>query len=1156
MKIKSRNTVRWSLAVLAVCGLPAGVALGNPDGGDVVEGSAEFIFGDDYLRILTGELTIIDWLSFNIDAGYTVEFLMPGVDSRVLNRITSGVPTEIMGNLLANGQVFIANPSGVIFGQGAVVNVGALYAAAGNISNTDFIAGVNRFTDARGIVENRGHLQGDLIALIGGRVANHGTISAPNGTVVLAAGERVLIGEQLGRVFVQVEIPTGAGADPLGSSGDAGLDLAAGDVFSLAAWNTGSIESGSVTVHGGGGRAVVSGSIDAVRDGPDGNFGGDVTLLGDSVELYGATIDASGDLGGGSVVIGGNPHADVEADRSNFVHIDEHSTVRADALVAGDGGSVVVWSDTFTNIDGSLSARGGAVSGDGGFIETSGLLGLRVSRMADATAVNGRGGHWLIDPTNLIIAPGSLGSLGGWGPVDTAVIGVNLINDALNAGMDITLTTFNPLGNGSGEIVQMESARFLKTSGAESTLTLNAAGSILLHGGAYTAEGLSLNLVLNGADPNQPAPADPFSDGRIEINESIELGGGSLLATGNSILVRSRNISDTGTVFVNAGDIQLVARDGGAISLGADLTATGGGGGGGILLDGATTLTNDVLLTLDGGQIVEATGPVLSSAGAFHDLTIAGGDGVVTLHGGVGDTGDGRLGTLDIEAGLARVGGDVRVLNGMNFYAPVAVFGESVVFHTGLGSALFAGNLYSEVLGASDVAFEYDGEAWAGVGEGRTPFKFRGSIGVVPDLGFNPEGGAAGGAFGNIRFGGDLTGSPSVSTFLFANAAMAGLELTQLDGTDLSTLFQVVATDSIRAGRGQKLLSFGSLAMTADGGVTTLIEVGDITAVGDLSLRALGANGQIRLLGRVAGNIDGQDNEGDRGQPGTADEGAELIAMGTVLLEGQLAADDGAVVGANRVIIANESGQGDALGLPIEVIEGGAGIDRFVGVFEATDGLLYAYDLAAFASDPVDTRANLAEAFSNELGVPFRDDPRVLAGGEVLAELGFTPRVGDPTPAIAEDDGGRIFIENNAAINTNPEALTATLERFSVKSLARLSDAYTALLGERAIGPTPVRAQAARVKDDITAIWDAWVLAGRPTDVVGFAAYTDLDQARALVELTRVVRAIDLLELTDFEAGVARDNLFVMVGPDGADMADFESSWFPRSRGAVASSGR
>lgn len=1148
MQTRIRRTL--ALALLAGAAMPA---LGNPDGGEVVEGSAEFIFGDDYLRILTGELTIIDWLSFNIDAGYTVEFLMPGLDSRVLNRITSGVPTEIMGNLLSNGQVFIVNPAGVIFGQGAVVNVGALYAAAGNISNADFVAGVNRFTDARGIVENRGHLQGDLVALVGGRVANHGTISAPNGTVVMAAGEQVLIGEHLGHVFVQVEAPTDLTADTLGSSGDAGLDLAAGDVFSLAAWNTGTIDSGSVTVHGGSGRAVLSGQINAQR----GDVGGDVTILGSGVELLGATVDASGTHGGGSVVIGGNPHADVNADRSDTVNIDEHSVVRADALVAGDGGSVVVWSDRFTNIDGQLSARGGAVSGDGGFIETSGLLGLRISRMVDATAANGRGGHWLIDPTNIIIAPGSLGSLGGWGSADTAIVGVNLINDALNAGMDVTLTTLNPLGNGSGEIIQMETAAFRLFSGGEATLTLNAAGSILLHGGAFATNNSSLNLVLNAGDPNQPAPADPFSNGRVEINEVLSLGGGSLTATGNSIIVRSRNISDTGDIYVDAGDISLIARDGGSISLGADLTAGRNAERGSILLDGVTTLTDSLTLAMAGvGGDINATGVVLSEAGAYHDLTIdMTGFAEVSFAAGVGDTGEQRLGSLNVYASNTRVGGDMRVLNDMNFYSLVGVFGESVTFHTGQGTTLFASDLFSEQYGYSDVAFEYDGDAWAGVGEGRTPFKFRGDIGGAIFGG--PRGdGSFGGAFRNIRFGNDLAGSPSVATFLFASGAMSGLELTSLGATDLSRIFSISATETITMGRGQKITSFGSLSMTADGPGSTLIEVGDINVVGDLAIRSLGTDGQVRLLGRIAGDIDGTDNEGDRDGAGTSDEGAELIAMGSILIEGNIVADPGsAVIGANGVVLANETG-GSTNGLDIEVIEGGAGIDRFLGTLDSTEGLLYAYDLAAFATDdptPNESIANLAEALSDGPAVSIRLDDPLPAGRLVLGELGFAPRSISEAPEVGDGPGPKTIINDGRAVDGTVSAAELTMDRLSRRSVRRLTERYTDLLGERVDPASELRTETVRVREEIGMLWDAWVAAGRPEGIMAFARDYDASAAETLWELAQTVMAIDVLELSPLEIRTARSNLLDKVTPERLDADTLEDAWFPAPRAIAAS---
>ncbi len=108
MKTKDQNILA-SISCIAILG--TSIAFASPEGGEVVEGDATIEYDGDWTRVLTGEITIIDWLNFNIAQGETVEFIMPSEASRVLNRITSGVPTEIMGNLIGNGQVFIVNPS-------------------------------------------------------------------------------------------------------------------------------------------------------------------------------------------------------------------------------------------------------------------------------------------------------------------------------------------------------------------------------------------------------------------------------------------------------------------------------------------------------------------------------------------------------------------------------------------------------------------------------------------------------------------------------------------------------------------------------------------------------------------------------------------------------------------------------------------------------------------------------------------------------------------------------------------------------------------------------------------------------------------------------------------------------------------------------------
>ena len=152
---------------------------------------------DNLTEITASNRSIINYQSFDIAQPETVHFIQPGIESTVLNRISgSQNPTQIYGQLLANGQVYLVNPAGVLFGQNAIVDVGALYAAAGNITNEDFINGLNQFSGQDGNVTNLGNLSGESVFLLGEHVINHGKITSTKNTVALLAGEEILIAEQ------------------------------------------------------------------------------------------------------------------------------------------------------------------------------------------------------------------------------------------------------------------------------------------------------------------------------------------------------------------------------------------------------------------------------------------------------------------------------------------------------------------------------------------------------------------------------------------------------------------------------------------------------------------------------------------------------------------------------------------------------------------------------------------------------------------------------------------------------------------------------------------------------------------------------------------------------------------------------------------------
>lgn len=172
------------------------------------------------------ERAVIHWGSFDIDEGYTVQFNQPSTSSKVLNRVTGNTPSQIYGNLNANGQVYIINQNGILFGPDSKINVHSLTASALNLdldkslkdslvatvyqTEDDKFAALPSFAaggvevynadsqnSARGaVIDNRGTITaGNLgsIFLFGQKVKNHGILTVPGGDAILMAGEQLKI---------------------------------------------------------------------------------------------------------------------------------------------------------------------------------------------------------------------------------------------------------------------------------------------------------------------------------------------------------------------------------------------------------------------------------------------------------------------------------------------------------------------------------------------------------------------------------------------------------------------------------------------------------------------------------------------------------------------------------------------------------------------------------------------------------------------------------------------------------------------------------------------------------------------------------------------------------------------------------------------------
>ncbi|MDB5763417.1 MAG: hypothetical protein JWQ21_2412 [Herminiimonas sp.] len=282
---------RFALKALAVSVMLAfgASAFALPAGGVVTAGGATINSGASTTTInQSTQNAVINWQSFNIAQGQTVQFVQPNAGSVALNRVVGANPSSILGTLSANGKVFLVNPNGILFGQGASVNVGGLVASTMNITDSNFMAANYTFAGAGpGAVLNQGTINADggYVALLGANVSNQGVISANMGTVALAAGNAVTL-DVAGDGLLNVTVNQGAVNALVDNGGliraNGGQVLmtamAAGNLLKTVVNNTGMIEAQTLD-----------------------NRNGTIKLLGDmqsGTVNVGGTLDASAPGGG------------------------------------------------------------------------------------------------------------------------------------------------------------------------------------------------------------------------------------------------------------------------------------------------------------------------------------------------------------------------------------------------------------------------------------------------------------------------------------------------------------------------------------------------------------------------------------------------------------------------------------------------------------------------------------------------------------------------------------------------------------------------------------------------------------------------------------------------------------------------------------------
>ncbi|MFM2118650.1 MAG: hypothetical protein RL722_118 [Pseudomonadota bacterium] len=661
-----------SLAAALLLAMPLAVAL--PVDPSLTSGQATVHqTSPQQLDIVQGSARAgLDWRSFSIARGEKVIVSQPGRDAVLLNRVLGNDPSLIFGSLQANGQVWLINPRGIVFGATAEVDVGGLLASTlGLAGPVGEALAPGRLTLSRGEA-----MPGDL--------RQAGTIWAPGGSVVFVAPQIEQTGQvSAGRIalaaasHVQVDVE-GDGLVIFNARNDGSLPARLAQLGSLKA-DGGSVElrataragfadtvlnldgvvqarslgqrGGQVIVDGGrSGNTLIGGHIDASGQAA-GEQGGAVTLLGQQLALTeGARIDASGPSGGGLVRVGGDyqgGHATVGTPASSYslpnarlTVVQRGARIQADAGVRGDGGRVIIWSDQGTRFEGTVSARGGAQGGQGGFAEVSGKQGLDFRGQVDLSAPRGRRGTLLLDPLNLTIQDNAPDIDGTASNVDLATPTLTFA-DFAGINSIITKGAVNAqLANAAVEL-QASNDISVSASAAGPNLALSGPNSLTLRAGRnidiaapISTQGLILSAHDAGAAPATTA-------GRVSTTAALDAGSGLMRITsngGNDVHLLAAPLSAGSLVLDGASTVTApVTATAGSISLDRGAASLGNGGS-----------LNTPELRLTGGSLTTSASEQISDDAAVSvasgtTLTVGGAEAINTLELAGSLTGTGSL---------------------------------------------------------------------------------------------------------------------------------------------------------------------------------------------------------------------------------------------------------------------------------------------------------------------------------------------------------------------------------------------------------------------------------------------------------------------------------------------------------------------------------
>jgi len=520
-----RRPVALTVLLLAWFSVPLGVQA-NPTGGTVASGAATFnTAGSQFTIHQTSGSAFINWQGFNIGQGETTTFVQPSASSVIWNQINDANPSQILGNLNANGYVFLQNQNGFYVGGQASITAHGLIMTTAAIPAPDLSSGgpwsFNAPPPTAKII-NYGRIQtigGGSVFLIASDIENRigfdnqnnygvGTIAAPGGKIGLYAGQKVLVSMSPDGRGLSAEVTL-----PVGSVDNQGNLIA----------DAGSIVAQAKLVNQGG----------LIQANSAQNINGTIELVASD----------SLNLGASSVI-----------------------SAQGNAQGSSAGGSVTLKSDnTFSDQAGStIDIGGGAQGGNGGQVEISAPQISSIQSDINGQAASGFvDGILTIDPFNIVLASSSSDPnaqysgtvLPGDAPaVGTLTLDVNSFSSTLS---QINLQAINN--------ITLSTIWTLTDPGVSALLTLTAGNSIIFNNGSGIDAGNNWSVNLSAGPHNllaQPTTARTdgiYLDGSSFLqtqNGSINLWAANevLVATGSSAVVGNNGIRtlDGGNIGVTA----------------------------------------------------------------------------------------------------------------------------------------------------------------------------------------------------------------------------------------------------------------------------------------------------------------------------------------------------------------------------------------------------------------------------------------------------------------------------------------------------------------------------------------------------------------------------------------------------------------------------